>query len=69
LKEGFKLRGEKVAFTNFRGTIESYLDMAILGDQGCEDTEVQTFLIRKDEVDQDLLNETTNQHITLTKAL
>jgi hypothetical protein len=42
--------------------------MAILGDQGCEDTEFQTFFIRKDEVDQDLLNETTNQPITLTKA-
>ncbi len=53
---------------NFRGTIESHPDMAILGDQGCEDTEFQTFFIRKDEVDQDLLNETTNQPITLTKA-
>jgi hypothetical protein len=69
LREGFKLHGEKVVFTNFRGRIESHPYMAILGDQGYEDMEVQTFLIRKDEMDEDLLNETTNQHITLTKAL
>jgi hypothetical protein len=34
--------------------------MAIPGDQGCENMEVQTFLIRKDEMDEGLLNEATN---------
>jgi hypothetical protein len=32
LKEGFKLCGEMVVFTNFRGRIESHPNMAFLGD-------------------------------------
>jgi hypothetical protein len=43
--------------------------MAIPGDQGYENMEVQTFFIKEDEMDEDLLNEITNQHITLTKTL
>ncbi len=43
--------------------------MAILGDQSCEDVDVQTLLIKEDEVDEDLLHETTYQHIALAKAL
>jgi hypothetical protein len=36
--------------------------------EGCEYMNVQTFLIKKDEVDEDLLPKTTNQHIVLAKA-
>jgi hypothetical protein len=43
--------------------------MAILGDQSCEDANVRTFLIKGDEVDEDLLDEATYQHIALAKAL
>jgi hypothetical protein len=43
LREASKLCGEKVGFTNFRGRIESHLNMAIPSDQGYEDMEVQTF--------------------------
>ncbi len=32
-------------------------------------TYVQTFLVKKDETKEDLLQEATNQHITLAKAL
>jgi len=42
--------------------------MAILGDQGCEDADVQTFLIKEDEVDEHE-HEATYQHIALAKAL
>jgi hypothetical protein len=31
--------------------------------------EVETFLIKEDEMDEGLLNEAINQHITLTKTL
>ncbi len=69
LREGSKLCGEKASLTNFRGVIESHPNMVIPGDQGYENMEIQTFFIKEDEMDEDLLNEITNQHITLTKTL
>jgi len=51
-----------------RENFNHFLNMAILGDQGCEDADVQTFLIKEDEVNEHE-HEATYQHIALAKAL
>ncbi len=69
MSKGYKLHGERDVLTKIRGKIESLLYMAILGVKGFEDMHVQTFLIKEDEANEELLDEATNQYIALAKAL
>jgi hypothetical protein len=61
--------GEGVSLKKVRGIIKSHPNMAIPIAQGCEDVKVETFLIREDGGDEDLLHEATNHCITFAKVL
>ncbi len=64
LRKSSKLRGKGVSLKKVRGIIKSLPNIAIPIAQGCEDVKVESFLIRKDGGDEDLLHKATNYCIT-----
>ncbi len=69
MRKSSKLCGEGFLSKKVRGIIKSHANMAILIATGCEDVKVETFLIREDGGDEDLLHEATNHCITFAKVL
>jgi hypothetical protein len=69
LRKSSKLYGEGDSFKKVRGIIKSHPNMAMPIAERCEDVKVETFLIREDGGDENLLHKATNHCITFAKVL